>query len=263
MNRISLVIIVKNGENSISRAIESAQDISEEIVIVDNNSTDRTIEVVKKFKPKIFRSDIIDDRAALRNFAISKARYEWLLILDSDEKLDQETAKLVPKLVMDERFDGYWIKTKTFISPDRYLKYGLFYPDYHLRLFRRNPKYSYIGEVHEQPNLPKGKTMETDGIIEHYPANPKYTNLFDFQNLIPYIWIQASIIEKQKMTATQLLWTGTVTFGNLFLGGYIRGKGFLDGMAGLRAHFMFSLSIASGYFLAFYRIIKPQNKKVL
>lgn len=189
----------------------------------------------------------------MRNFGLEKANGEWILMIDSDEKLSTGLIHEIPSLIKDPHIDGYWFRRKTFIAKEIYLRYGFFYPDYQLRLFRNKKEYRYIGAVHEALTIPKEKTKEVPLDILHYPANPKYTSWQDFKNMLPYIRIQAAELQKKQFSAVQLFWLGCTTFWILMFKGFIRGKGFLDGYAGFRAQVLFSLSIASGYILAGFR----------
>jgi hypothetical protein len=170
------------------------------------------------------------------------------LFLDGDERVSEELVKVIPELLKDNSVDGYWIPRKTFITPDRYLKYGLFYPDYQLRLFRVKKEYRFVGAVHEVVQIPDAKTKKIGQPLLHYPDHPKYTAFSDFKNMNMYITIHAKELRALRKSSWQYyaegLWQGVF----LFCSGFFRGKGFLDGWAGFRAHVLFAASIAAGYF---------------
>lgn len=252
-NNISLIILTKNSLKTIERTIISAHNFVDEIVIVDNCSIDNTVTIAQKYTKNIYKTDISGDFSSLRNFALTKAKGEWIMILDSDEILSPELAESLSKLINNNEIEGYWFKRKTFISPDRYLKHGLFYPDYSLRLFRNGKGYKYFGKVHEQLNIPQVKTRQTDLNILHYPAHPKYTKFSDFKNLMPYIKIHAKEISSKKYPFIYLIFQSKYQFLRLFLGGYVRGKGFKDGWAGFRAQLMYASSISIAYIFALKR----------
>ncbi|MBI2109717.1 glycosyltransferase family 2 protein, partial [Candidatus Woesearchaeota archaeon] len=86
---ISLCMIVKNEERFIAKAIESVKDFVHEIIIVDTGSTDKTIEIAKKYTSKIFNFKWTDNFSTARNFSIEQATQPWILVLDADETIDK------------------------------------------------------------------------------------------------------------------------------------------------------------------------------
>ena len=83
--KISTVINTYNEEKNIGRCLESVKDFSGEIILVDMHSTDRTVEIAKKFKVKIFFHDYTRFVEPARNFALSKATGDWIFLIDADE----------------------------------------------------------------------------------------------------------------------------------------------------------------------------------
>lgn len=244
---LSLVIIVKNGEKGIEGAIRSASEIVDEIVVVDSGSTDRTVEIAKKYTKKVFERPFKNDFSELRNFALSKATGDWILALDADEILSQEASKTIAaqffhcprNSICESLVNGYWFRRRWYYDDGRYLKHGLFYPDYQLRLFRNRSEYRYIHRVHEELTIPKEKTKEVALDIYHYNSGQKqlrsYTKLasLDFKDL--------------KKPSWWYLWKTVYTFIDMFFVGLIRGKGVLDGWVGIKAHFLFASSISKAY----------------
>ena len=83
--RISQCMIVKNEEANIEKALSWGRGILWEQIVVDTGSTDRTVELAEAMGAKIYHFDWIDDFAAAKNFAISKAEGDWVALLDADE----------------------------------------------------------------------------------------------------------------------------------------------------------------------------------
>ena len=150
---ISLVMIVRNEESTLARCLESVKEIVDEIVIVDTGSQDKTKEIAKSFGAMVYDFVWIDDFSEARNFALSKASYEYILVLDADEyivsggkKELQEVIhkKAIGKIALLDAFNnkgelGY---SRNFIS----------------RIFPKGV--NYVGSIHEQveSNLPRIKT---------------------------------------------------------------------------------------------------------
>jgi glycosyltransferase involved in cell wall biosynthesis len=243
--KLSLLIIGRKFDDEVKRAIDSATSVCDDIWFVSTLS--KAIVNDPKIHSEYYKFE--QDFSAVRNFAISKAEGDWFLFLDSDEVISDDLKKELQNLIKDPFIDGYWLSRKTFISKNRYLKHGLFYPDFQLRLFRNGKHYRYHGAVHEQLDIPIGKTKEVRFDLLHYPSNPKYTKYSNFKNVRPYMEIEANDIRIKKLNSFYLIGKGIGTFFSLFFGGFIRGKGFLDGFAGLRAHIIFALSIAIPYIM--------------
>jgi glycosyltransferase involved in cell wall biosynthesis len=251
---LSLIIISNteklNFNNNLLKLVE-------EVIVVNKNGTN-----VKNKKIKVFNF-VSNNFSELRNFGLEKAKGEWILFIDSDEEFSTELIKEIPKLIEEQNIDGFWFRRKNFISPTRYLKYGLFYPDYQFRLFRNNKEYRYSGAVHEQLNIPIDKTKEVHFDILHHPTNPKYSSFSDIRNFQRYINLDATEKFKLFVSPFKLVFLGKIQFLRLFFGGFFRGKGFLDGWAGFRAHILFAYSISAGYFLAAWWKIFPSSRKPL
>ena len=98
MVEISLCMIVKNEEKVLARCLDSIAGLMDEIIIVDTGSTDKTKEIAGKYTDNIYDFEWIDDFAAARNFAFSKATKEYIYSADADEVLDEENYRLFADL---------------------------------------------------------------------------------------------------------------------------------------------------------------------
>ncbi len=166
---LGLVMITKNEEKYLSKCIDSVIDIVDEIVIVDSGSIDRTLSIAKKYNAKVYFKNWEDSFSIARNFAISKSKSDWLLLLDADEILEQDCKEKVLQLLGDNTYDGYYFKIHNYYGDsidDGYMIHTAF------RLLRNNNKYFYSGSIHEQ--ITPYETTEnsifniTDAIIKHY-----------------------------------------------------------------------------------------------
>ena len=82
---ISLCMITKNESDKLDRCLAAVKDLPLEIIVVDTGSTDNSIEVARKYTEHVYHFDWISDFAAARNFSVSKATNDWILVLDTDE----------------------------------------------------------------------------------------------------------------------------------------------------------------------------------
>ena len=87
--KISGCVLVHNNEKTVKKCIFSIKTLIDELIIIDDNSTDDTIRIIKQIYPsvKIFKRSLNGDFSAQRNFAISKVNFDWILFVDSDEKI--------------------------------------------------------------------------------------------------------------------------------------------------------------------------------
>ena len=185
--RLTGIVNTYNEEENIYDCLNSISWI-DEIVVVDMYSTDKTVDIAKKFTKRIFFQPYSGYVEPARNFSLSKANGQWILILDADERLSPESKKIISNLIIKENYDGYLFPRKNYINNNYYLKYGYFYPDYQLRLFRNNESIHYSGLIHEQPiiNISKTKKINDVQIIHNY-SHSKYSSFASYKLFIPYI----------------------------------------------------------------------------
>lgn len=162
--RISLCMIVRNEENTIARCLDSVKGIPDEIVIVDTGSSDRTKEIVKEFTDKIFDFIWIDDFAAARNLAFSKATTDYILWLDADDVFADSDREQFLKLkknldpLMDVVNMPYLLAFDQFGAVTFSLRRN--------RLVKRSKNFRWIGAVHEYLEV-YGPVLNSDICVTH------------------------------------------------------------------------------------------------
>jgi len=132
---ISLCMVVHNNAPVLSRAIDSAKDLVNEIVIVDQDSTDKTGEIAQSYADIYIKKRMKGNADPDREYCAAMARGEWLLWLDGDEYLSEALQKRIPKVAVDEFFDIYWIKFQNFI--DGINIQSIMGDDWHPRLYKK------------------------------------------------------------------------------------------------------------------------------
>ncbi len=98
---ISQCLIAKNEENNIEYCLSHLKSVADEQIVVDTGSTDRTVEIAERLGAKIFHFDWIDDFSAARNFALDKAKGDWIIFLDCDEYFDDSSVGVIKKCIKD------------------------------------------------------------------------------------------------------------------------------------------------------------------
>ncbi|MEM3063263.1 MAG: glycosyltransferase family 2 protein [Nitrososphaerota archaeon] len=147
---ISVLIITKNEENLIANCLNSAKQIADEIIVLDAESVDKTVEIVKKYTDKIFVRNFIDFSQA-RNFLLSQAKNDWVFYLDADERITPELAdEIKRKISSSEPFSAYALPRKNILLGRLQMK-GDWWPDYQIRFFKRRGLKKWEGKLHEKP----------------------------------------------------------------------------------------------------------------
>lgn len=170
-NHLSLLLLTKNESKNLLdnfKWLKTCKAIRE-IIVVDDNSTDNTLEVIKKFETnrlnvKVFTRSLDGDFASQRNFGISQSKYNWILSLDADEK---PTKKLIRFL---NHFDKHQYKAYSFKRQDIFLGKILSHGENSFLNFTRlfNKQYGkFVGQVHEVWKTSKN-IKKTELIIRHY-----------------------------------------------------------------------------------------------
>lgn len=229
---ISAVLIVKNEEKSLARALKSLNFV-DEIIVFDMYSTDQTQKIAKKFTDKIFSTpkDFGYVEPA-RNLALSKATGDWILVLDADEEVPKSLARKIQDLikVKDEVKDinAYFLPRKNLIFK-KAIKHSGWWPDYQVRLFKKGTV-EWQSEIHSQPDI-KGRaeylTAKEDWAIIHH----NYRDVEDFvERSQKYTSLQAQERTAHKTITSQDL---LEAFNAEFLRRFFLKKAHQDGMHGL------------------------------
>lgn len=160
---LSVVIITKNEQDRIKACLESVK-WADEIVVLDNGSEDETIEIAKKYTDKIF--NFIDlDFASIRNEGMKKAKGEWVLYVDSDERILTPLKEEIASLIKSNQYNAYAISRRNIILGQE-VNYGPYKRDWVIRLFKKEDFDSWSGKVHESAHF-KGKLGYTKNFLLH------------------------------------------------------------------------------------------------
>lgn len=175
-------MIVRDEENTIARCLEAVENIVDEIIIVDTGSVDQTKEIVGKYSSNIYKFSWIDDFAAARNFSFSKATQEYILWLDADDVLLEESqeALKVLKRDLDPKVDAvsmpYYLVMDSNGKP--------LYCTRRYRLVKREKQFQWYGKVHEYLAV-SGELYNSDVAVTHKKEKEVTNrNLKIFQNIV-------------------------------------------------------------------------------
>lgn len=143
---ISTVIITKNEESNIQECLESCKWV-DEIIIVDAESTDDTVALAKAYTNKVYIR-AWHSYADAKNFGIDQARGKWILCLDADERLTVDLSTEIKLAIKNDQYDAYRVPRLTYFC-GKAMKHGGCYPDWQLRLFKKEKGRFANVKVHE------------------------------------------------------------------------------------------------------------------
>jgi len=224
MSRISVTIIAWNEEDRLRACLESIT-WADEIIVVDSESTDKTVQVARDFTDRIWVRPW-PGFAAQKNFALDQATGEWVLSLDADERVTPELQERIRTIVRtDGSAHGYRIPRRNLFW-GAWVRHGGLYPDYQLRLFRRGAGRFVESAVHESVVV-KGRVETVAEPLLHH----SYRGLDDFVTRSNrYSALAAAEIIKRG---------GRIHLADLalrplgrFVSMYLLRRGFLDGWRG-------------------------------
>ena len=226
MQRLSVVIVCKNGAKVIGETIKSFSGLTDDIVVYDNGSTDGTKEIVKQTNVKLFEGGW-EGFGKTKNKANALAKYDWILSLDADEAIDEELKENLLKQDLADEKMVFEFKFKNFLG-NKWLRFGEWGNDKHIRLFNRVTIKWNDADVHESLLLPKDtKVIHVAGYVLHKTAAdfPEYKNKIE-----KYAALNAEKYFKQQKKSGYLRMVFSPIFS--FIKNYFFKLGFLDGTTG-------------------------------
>jgi len=189
-----------NNEETIAACLKSLTFVGE-ILLVDSFSTDNTLVIAKKYRARVIQH-IYKYSAKQKNWAIPRSKYNWVMVVDSDEVVSLELAKNIKALFKNRdlnNYDGFTIARRHYFL-ERWLKFGGRYPLFNIRLFRRNCRYENR-DVHAHIILPKSRIGKLKGDIWHYSDRSVEQIIDKFNRYTTY---QANYILKLKHKGLKL-----------------------------------------------------------
>lgn len=278
--KLSVAIATFNEEQNIGDCLESIKDIAQEIVIVDGSSTDKTVEIAKKFGAKVVITENIPIFHINKQKSFDLAEGEWILYLDADERVSKKLGEEILKVInMDEsQISDYQKNLKkkalferhikileqrdgkigadsggycAFFFPrlnfflGKFLKYGGVYPDGVIRLFKKGKAFLPGKSVHEQMVV-EGKVGWLENDLIHYDSKTFGRYL---QKNSRYIDLIADELRKEKLKIDFLNSIDYLFFKPIswFIKTLIFNKGILDGYQGLVFSFFSALRFPRAY----------------
>lgn len=235
---LSVVINTLNEAKKLPQAIESVKNLADEIVVCDMQSDDGTAEVAKKMGANVFVHEKTGYVEPARNFAIKKAKHDWILILDADEEISETLANKIRKIIEKPEAEFYRLPRKNIIF-GKWIKNSRWWPDYNIRLFKKG-RVSWSEVIHSVPmTTGLGADLELQeemAIIHHH-----YDNLDEY--LLRMNRYSTLLANLKINEGYEFKWPDLVSkpVGE-FVSRYFLGNGYKDGVHGLSLALLQSFS---------------------
>lgn len=245
MNKLTTIIITKNEERNIELCIKSAS-FSDQIIVVDANSSDNTREIARKNGAQVIKGDY-ENFSIQREVALKEARGDYIFYLDADERISPKLKEEIQAVLLENVFDAYRI-------PRQNIYFGKYpWPKVTKleRLFKRDSLRGWKGEIHESPVF-DGKIGDLSGLIIHYTHN-------DLTSMTNKTIGWSDVEAKIRVDVNHPLmkwWRFPRVMIPTFFNYYIKQKGYKLGTAGLIESMFQTYSI----FITYAKLWEIQNK---
>lgn len=248
MLSLSVVIITKNEAANLPRCLESVR-WADEVLVVDSDSTDETIEIARRFGAKV----VIEPWRGFgpqKAFAASSAKNDWILSLDADECVSVGLKREIEeRLVSLDPESAYAIPRKSFFL-GRWIEYGGWFPDRQIRLFHRGFSQWDDAPVHEKVKCRKVGRFQSH--LEHYVFRD-FTHQIDTNNRYSGLLAGKDIQAGKRFSLLKLVIKPPVKF----LENYLWKRGFLDGLPG----FIIAVNSAVSIFWRWVKIWESERNQ--
>ncbi|MBI5587428.1 MAG: glycosyltransferase family 2 protein [Deltaproteobacteria bacterium] len=238
MEKISVTIIALNEEDNIRDCLESVK-WADEILVSDSGSADSTVDICREYGAEVYKDKWLGF-GKQKNLIGDRAKNRWVLNIDADERVSAELKDEILKAVGSNGADGYYIARKNYFGK-RWIKHCGWYPDYNLRLYRKDKGRFNERSVHEAVAV-KGRKEHLENPFTHHT----YKDVADYlERMQRYSTLAAREMfdNGRKAGMTDILLRPFFTFFKMFV---IKG-GFLDGAAGAVLSFLYAAYTLSKY----------------
>ena len=235
---LSAIVITYKEEINIEQCLKSLA-FADEIVVLDSYSTDRTLEIARKYTDKIsFRE--FTGFSDQKNAALALSTNEWILVIDADEVVSEELASEIITAIKNDKQDAYRIPRLTYFI-GRKMRHCGWYPDYQLRLARRSKAHFPDRLVHE--------TLEINGDIGTLKNDLIHFSYRDMNDYSRKMMLYARSAAEQKYIEGRRFNLGDLVLnpGLAFFKMYILKQGFRDGLHGFILSVLTACSTALRY----------------
>ncbi len=249
--KLSVVVLTKNSQEVLPDCLKSVQKAFQ-IVVVDDNSTDDTLKIAKKFiSTKNIYSHQLTTFPSQRNWAAKKATGDWFIFLDADERITKKGWQEIKKLLPKTTNSAYRFKRLNHFYGQK-IKHGGYWPDYQTRLFKQKNFKGIKGVTHENYQF-KGTLGTLDEPVLHFPDRSVSLGLYKSK-----IWTKKEAEALFKANHPKITWWRILkVMITEFYYRYLKKQGFRDGYIG----FAESLTQAINKFFIYQQVWELQQVK--
>jgi glycosyltransferase involved in cell wall biosynthesis len=226
---LSVIVLCFNEEGMIAECLASVQ-FADEIMVVDSFSTDRTLEIARRYTSRILQHPFWS-HGAQNNWAMTQAKHDWVLVVDADERITPALAGEIQNLLRAPACDGYWIRRRNFFL-NKEIRHGTWGSDSVLRLFRRDKGRYQEQHVHSRVEL-DGRAGRCREAMTHH----SYRSLDDFMRKI-HRFSRGGALSLHEQGKRSSAWIMASRSLARFFKSYVLKRGFLDGTEGLIIAFL-------------------------
>jgi glycosyltransferase involved in cell wall biosynthesis len=248
MVKISAIILTKNAEEVLADCMDSVS-FCDEVIIVDDHSTDRTPDLAKHMGAQVFE-DESKSFAEKRNFGLKKAKGKWVFYIDSDERVSPELKKSIESITAKEKgtASAYKIQRKNFY----YGNHEWPYIEKLERLFKKAKLVEWYGDLHETPKVDGEVSEIEEGVLLHY-TRTSITAMVNKTNQ----WSEVEADLRQKANHPKMsAWRFFRVMATGFYGSYVKQEGWRAGTTGL----VESVYQAFSMFITYAKLWEKQQK---
>lgn len=246
--KLSIALAVYNEENNLTDCLESVKDIADEIVVVDGNSQDRTVQIATSYNANVIKTENKSNFHINKSMAINACRGEWILQLDADERVSSMLATEIKGVVHSDpttQPEAYYLRRRNYFL-GRWMSKGGMYPDPVIRLFKKGHAKLPEKTVHELMEV-SGTTKWLNNDLLHV-ADPTFSRYLLRSNRYTTLqaeeWLKEAKLSLNTTTILRyILWLPLVRFLTI----YLRHKGYQDGFPGFIFALYSGLHITSSY----------------
>ena len=172
MSSLAILILTKNEEDNIVDVVRNAKTCTDEVIIIDSGSTDRTVELAEREGAKVAFRAWDGDFSAQRNFALSQTEADWVLYVDADERITPALGAAIRDIVQHGALDKQYSVKRKSVAFGVTFNHGVLNPDHVLRMFPRNTV-TWVHKVHEHPTIwaqdayARGKRTSLGAVFGH------------------------------------------------------------------------------------------------
>jgi glycosyltransferase involved in cell wall biosynthesis len=246
--KLSVIVLTHNSEAVLSDCLKSLA-FGDEIIVVDSGSTDATEKIALSYSARVVKRRLLSF-ASQRNWALKQAKFPWVLMIDSDERVPEKLAGEIKTAIKTDESSAYRMKRQNYFFGKK-VRHGGYWPDWQTRLFKVEDFVKYVGAIHESPRF-KGKLGSLVTPLTHYSHNSISECLEKSR-----VWTKKEAEAFIKAGHPKITWWRIVKVMIWeFCYRYFKKLGFLDGYVG----FIESVIQATNRFYVYQQVWELQQK---